>query len=31
MANKVSSVDGVCCVEASNLETDEIRFALDKS
>jgi len=31
MANKVSSVARLCCVDVSNLETDEIRFALDKS
>jgi len=31
VANKFGSVDHVCCVEVSNLETDEIRLALDKS
>jgi hypothetical protein len=31
VANKVGSVGRVCCVEVSCLETDKIRFALDKS
>jgi hypothetical protein len=31
VANEISSVDHVCCVEVSSLETDEMRLALDKS
>lgn len=31
MANKVSSVARLCCVEVSRIEADEVQLALNKS